>query len=420
MLDLKFIRENLQLVRQNTENKNANADLDSFLRLDEERRVLIKSTDELKFQRNTASTQIAQKKKQKENADTLISEMKAVSSRIKEIDENIRTIEDALKEITLTLPNVLHESVPIGKSEKDNVELRRWGICKPRDNRIDHQELGRSLGLYDFERGAKISGSGFPVYTDKGARLERALINFFLDHHREQNGYTEIQPPLLVNSTSLMGTGQLPKFEEDVYKCQDDDLYLIPTAEVPLTNFHSNEILDSEQLPIKYCGYTACFRREAGSYGKDTRGFLRLHQFNKVELVKFARPDESYNELELLVADIEGVLQKLEIPYRVITLCSGDTGFSSAKTYDIEVWSAVEQRWLEVSSCSNFESFQARRAKIRYRKESGSKPDYVHTLNGSGLATPRLLVSLLDHNQTTDGRLAIPSALQSYCGFDLI
>jgi seryl-tRNA synthetase len=315
----------------------------------------------------------------------------------------------------LSLPNLPHESVPIGTDEKDNPLVREWGEERQTDFKLkNHLELGEALGLFDFERGAKISGSGFPLYTGKGAKLERALINFMLDIHTEQHGYTEIFPPFVVRPESAITTGQLPKFAEDMYPSEKDDLWLIPTAEVPVTNIHRDEIMTADQLPINYTAYSACFRREAGSYGKDTRGFLRLHQFNKVELVKFVTPENSYSELETLVTHAETVLQSLGLRYRVIELCSGDLSFSAAKCYDIELWAPGEQKWLEVSSCSNFEDFQARRGNIRYRKTSDKKVDFVHTLNGSGVATPRLLVALLETYQNEDGSISIPQSLQSY------
>jgi seryl-tRNA synthetase len=424
MLDPKFIRENPEIVRKNALAKHTQPDIDGYLSLDERRRRIIQEAQELKEKRNTVSEEIARLKKAKENADNLIAEMKTVSDTIKQLDEDLRGVEDGLENISLYIPNVLHSSVPEGKDASANVEVRRADGINPIGTeagfRKDHATIAKQLGIVDFERGAKISGSGFPLYTGKGARLERALLNFMLDHHTAQNGYTEVFVPFLVNATSMRGTGQLPKFAEDMYHAKDDDLFLIPTAEVPITNIYRDDMLQASELTKKHCGYSACFRREAGSYGKDTRGFLRLHQFNKVELVKFAKPDESYNELESLVGDAEGVLKALGIPFRTILLCNGDTGFSSAKTYDLEVWSPCEQKWLEVSSCSNFEDFQARRANIRFRPEPSAKPEFVHTLNGSGLATPRLMVALLEHYQTEDGRIRIPEPLQQYCGFDII
>jgi seryl-tRNA synthetase len=345
--------------------------------------------------------------------------MRLVSDTIKQYDDELRDLEAAMETLLLRIPNMVDSSVPVGKSAADNIEIRRTGECIEQGFRKNHVEIAKQLGLLDFERGAKVSGSGFGFYTGKGATLERALINFMLDFHLEKHGYVEIMPPMLVNAASMRGTGQLPKMAEDMYRCADDDLYAIPTAEVPITNFHRDETLNAEELTKKYCGFSACFRREAGSYGKDSRGFLRVHQFNKVELVKFAKPESSYHELESLVVDVEDILNALKIPYRVILLCTGDTSFSSAKTYDLEVWSPCEQKWLEVSSCSNFEAFQARRANIRFR-EQGGKPEFVHTLNGSGLATSRLMVAILEHYQTEDGHISVPDVLRPYCRFDVI
>lgn len=420
MLDTKYIRQNPDAVRNNIARKNEKANVDVFLGLDEKRREIIQEVEALKSTRNTVSQEVARRKKAGEPADELIAEMKGVADRIKDLDEALRNVETAQEELALTFPNMLHASVPDGRSADDNIELRRTGECLPRDWRRDHLELIRQHGIVDFERGAKLSGSGFPVYVGKGAALERALISYMLTVHTEENGYTEVIPPLMVNEASMRGTGQIPKMAEDMYRCADDDLYAIPTAEVPITNLYRDEILTDGELTKKHCGYTPCFRREAGSYGKDTRGFLRLHQFNKVELVKFARPEESYDELETLTADVERLLQALGLTYRVIVLCAGDTGFGSAKTYDLEVWSPCEQKWLEVSSCSNFEDFQARRANIRFRREANAKPEFVHTLNGSGLATPRIMVALLETYQQPDGTIAIPQVLQPFTRFSSI
>ena len=325
---------------------------------------------------------------------------------------------------THLIPNLPHSSVPVGKSAEENVEVRRWlpeGFKFENDFKpMDHVELGKKLNILDFERGAKISGSGFPVYKGKGATLERSLINFMLDYHLQNHNYSEIFPPFLVNKESLRGTGQLPKMEEDMYTIEKDGLYAIPTAEVPITNIHRDEILSEKELPIKYVGYSACFRREAGSYGKDSKGFLRVHQFNKVEMVKFVKPETSYDELEFLVKDAEDILQALNIPYRILLLCSGDLSFSAAKCYDIETWSPAENKWLEASSCSNFEDFQGRRANIRFRNEQTKKPEFVHTLNGSGLATSRLMVSLLETYQTPEGKIVVPKVLHKYTGFNVI
>jgi seryl-tRNA synthetase len=415
MIDLKFLRENPEIVQKNTERKREKAAVSDILALDEERRSIIATVEKLKSERNSASKQIGVMKKNKEDASEVIQGMQKVSAEIKQLDEKLRAVEEDMKGKTAYIPNILHESVPDGKGAEDNVEIRSWGEQNAQEFRVDHMEICKKLNLIDFERGAKISGSGFSFYTGAGATLERALINFMVDMHIQKNGYTEVLPPFAVNEASMKGTGQLPKMAEDMYRCADDDLYLIPTAEVPITNVYRDEILQPEQVPTKFCGFSPCFRREAGSYGKDTRGLLRLHQFHKVELVKFVHPDNSYDELESLVGDVEAVLKALEIPYRVIVLCSGDTSFASAKTYDIEVWSPCEQKWLEASSCSNFEDFQARRANIRFRNEQG-KPQFMHTLNGSGLATSRLMVAILEQYQTDHGTLRVPAVLQKYIG----
>ncbi len=420
MLDIKLIRENLEAVRKNIENKNESAKLDFILELDETRRQIIKEVEQLKNLRNTVTGEIAQLKKNKLDASEKIDSMKQVSDNIKKFDDELREIEENLNNQVLRIPNMLHSSVPIGKTAEENVEIRRWGVKRESGNIKNHVEISSQLGIIDFERGAKVTGSGFAFYYGKGAALERGLINFMLDHHISKNGYTELIPPLLVNSQSTLGTGQLPKFPDDMYYVEKDNLYLIPTAEVPITNFYAGELLKVEDLPIKLCGYTPCFRREAGSYGKETRGFLRVHQFNKVELVKFTKPEDSYNELELLLKDAESILQALNIHYRVISLCSGDTSFTSAKTYDIEVWSPAENKWLEASSCSNFEDFQARRANIRFKRTPNDKPEFVHTLNGSGLATSRLMVALIENYVQEDGSIIVPEVLREYCRFDSI
>ncbi len=423
MLSIQFVRENFDAVVRNTANKNTTLDISAFPTLDAERRELITKGQDLKALRNTVSEEIARLKKAKENADDKIAEMRSVGDTIKSIDDRLRAIEEELDNLLLLIPNMTHESVVVGKSAEENIEIRRKdGVIGNQPDkawRKDHIELCKLHGLVDFERGAKIAGSGFPLYTGKGARLERALLNFFLDQNTGR-GYDETMPPFVVNTTSMRGTGQLPKFAEDLYRCADDDLYLIPTSEVPLTNIHRDDILSAEELPKKITGYSACFRREAGSYGKDTRGFLRLHQFNKVELLKFVHPEDSYNELELMLNDVENLLTLLGLNYRIISLVTGDTGFSSAKTYDFEVWSPCEQKWLECSSCSNFEDFQARRANIRFKRDANAKPEFVHTLNGSGLATSRIMVALLESYQQEDGSIVIPDVLRSYTGFDQI
>ncbi|HEX2867703.1 MAG TPA: serine--tRNA ligase [Ignavibacteriales bacterium] len=424
MLDLKFIRENPDLVKKGIENKNETARVDELLALDTQRRELVLKADELKAKRNQASSQIPQMKKAGQDTSSVMAEMKRVSDEITELDDQLRQVEKDLNDILMYIPNMPNASVPVGKSSADNVEVRRWlpeGFSFETEEKLmDHIELGKKLKILDFERGAKISGSGFPVYMGKGATLERALINFMLDKHIHEHGYKEVFPPFLVNEDSMKGTGQLPKMEEDMYSIDKDGLYPIPTAEVPVTNLLRGEIIEEKELPIKYCAYSACFRREAGSYGKESKGFLRVHQFNKVEMVKFTRPENSYDELENLVRDAEDILQALNIPYRILMLCTGDLSFSAAKCYDIETWSPAENRWLEASSCSNFENFQARRANIRFRNETTKKPEFVHTLNGSGLATSRLMVSLLENYQTPEGKVIVPKPLQKYTGFEVI
>lgn len=420
MLDIKFIRENVELVKRNCANKNDNSNIDHLVELDVRRRVIIQEVEDLKATRNTVSNEIAVLKKQGLDAAARIDEMKGVSDTIKSLDDELRNVEEEIEALILRIPNIAHESVPVGKDLNDNVEVRRNGTPAERTYQKDHITISKELGILDFERGAKVTGSGFGFYIGKGARLERALINYFLDTNTTVHGYEEIMPPFVVNAASLRGTGQLPKSEEDMYHIGKDELYLIPTAEVPITNFYRDDMLDASDLPIKFAGYSACFRREAGSYGKDTRGFLRVHQFNKVELVKFTSPETSYDELESLVGNVEYILRSLGLTYRVLLLCTGDMTFGGAKTYDLEVWSPAEQKWLEVSSCTNFESYQARRANIRSRDGKGSKPEFVHTLNGSGLATSRIMVALLEHYQTEDGHVRIPEVLQPYCGFDII
>ncbi|MDP4190776.1 MAG: serine--tRNA ligase [Bacteroidota bacterium] len=424
MLDLKFIRENPELVKQGIQNKNEKSRVDEILALDEKRRQLILNTDELKMKRNQASSQIPMMKKSGQDTSALMAEMKQVSDMITDYDSQLKNVEDELDKILMYIPNLPSSTVPVGKSAADNVEVKRWlpdGFSLESDKKATaHVELGNQRKILDFERGAKVSGSGFAVYMGKGATLERALINFMLDKHINEHGYKEIFPPFLVNRDSMKGTGQLPKMEEDMYAIEKDELYPVPTAEVPITNLHRSEILEEKDLPIYYVGYSACFRREAGSYGKESKGFLRVHQFNKVEMVKFVKPETSYDELEKLVKDAEDILQALKIPYRVLMLCTGDLSFSAAKCYDIETWSPAENKWLEASSCSNFENFQARRANIRFRNEQTKKPEFVHTLNGSGLATSRLMVSLLENNQTADGKILVPEVLQKYTGFSVI
>ena len=424
MLDIKFIRENPEIVKQGIINKNEKDTVDEILETDKERRKLLVTVEELKAKRNKVSQEVGRLKKAGENADDIVAEMKQVSEEIKQLDEQVRSVDEKLKELLLWVPNLPHSSVPVGKDEASNVVVKQWlpeGFSFENEEPVlDHIELGKKLNILDFERGAKISGSGYPVYIGKGARLERALINFMLDYHLDKHGYTEIMPPLLVNKDSMRGTGQLPKMQDDMYYVEKDDLYAIPTAEVPITNLHRSEVLNESELPINYTGYTPCFRREAGSYGKESKGFLRVHQFNKVEMVKFVKPETSYDELNNLVSDVEDILHELKIPYRILELCTGDLSFAAAKCFDIETWSPAEKKWLEASSCSNFENFQARRANIRYRKEEDKKLDFVHTLNGSGLATSRLMVSILENYQTPEGKVIVPKVLQPYTGFNII
>ena len=415
MLPIEIIRNNPGAVEKQLASKGETVDMSEVLKIDTLYRKQLGEANDLRALRNTVSDEIAQAKRKGIDSNDAIQSMRKVSQQIKELEEKTQASKLELDRHLLSLPNLPHESVPIGTDEKDNPLVREWGEERQTDFKLkNHLELGEALGLFDFERGAKISGSGFPLYTGKGAKLERALINFMLDIHTEQHGYTEIFPPFVVRPESAITTGQLPKFAEDMYPSEKDDLWLIPTAEVPVTNIHRDEIMTADKLPINYTAYSACFRREAGSYGKDTRGFLRLHQFNKVELVKFVTPENSYSELETLVTHAETVLQSLGLRYRVIELCSGDLSFSAAKCYDIELWAPGEQKWLEVSSCSNFEDFQARRGNIRYRKTSDKKVDFVHTLNGSGVATPRLLVALLETYQNEDGSISIPKSLQPF------
>lgn len=425
MFDIKLIRENPDSVREQLANKNEKPEkVDEILSLDVVRRKLISQSEELKAKKNTVSTEVGKLKKEGKDATAIIAEMKTVSDAITEMDVQLREIESKLEDILLSIPNLPHSSVPVGKTAEDNVETRRWipeGLpLEPDFKVLDHIELGKKWDILDFERGTKISGSGFPLYKGKGATLERALWNYMLDFHIQHHGYTEVIPPYLVNKESMRGTGQLPKMAEDMYHIEKDGLYPVPTAEVPITNIHRDEILLEKDLPVKYVGFSPCFRREAGSYGKDSKGFLRVHQFNKVEMVKFALPETSYDELEGLVQDAEDILKALNVPYRVLMLCSGDLSFSAAKCYDIETWSPAEKKWLEASSCSNFEAFQARRASIRFRRESTKKPELLHTLNGSGLATSRLMVSMLENNQTPEGKIIVPEVLRKYTGFSII
>ena len=415
MLDIRFIRENADAVKAAMVNRNADVDVDAVLELDARRRVIVTEAEELKAERNRISKSIGKIIQEGGDAEAIKAQVREMGERISALDEELREVDTKLREGLLYIPNMPSETTPVGKDENDNPVVRSWGEKKTFDfEPKPHWDLGAELGMFDFERGAKISGSGFPLFKGKGAKLERALIQFMLDLHTEEHGYTEIAPPFMCNATAMTGTGQLPKFAEDMYNVQLDELYPIPTAEVPVTNMYGNEILDQE-LPILHTAYTPCFRREAGSAGKDTRGLLRVHQFDKVELVKFTTPETSEEEHEKLTANAEAVLQKLGLHYRVIELCTGDIGFSAAKCYDIELWAPAQDKWLEVSSCSNFKDYQARRANIRYRGEDG-KPAFVHTLNGSGVALPRLVIAIMENNQNADGSIDLPEALQPYMG----
>lgn len=421
MLDLKFIRENPALVKKGIKNKGEKADIDRLLTLDKDRRKILQKAEKLKHERNVLTERVGQLKKEGKDATAIIEKNREIGRQIKELDEQLKTVQQEIARELDWIPNLPHPSVPIGKDASQNVVIKAWGKMPEFDFKIsDHLEIGERLDIIDFPRGSKISGRGFPVYKGKGAQLERALINFMLDLHTSEHGYREIFPPFLVNRESMRGTGQLPKLEEDMYLCEKDDLFLIPTAEVPVTNLHRDEVLYGDQLPIKYCAYSACFRREAGSWGKETRGFLRVHQFNKVELVKITAPEDSYNELDALVKDACRVLELLGIPYRIVELCSGDLSFAAAKCYDIEVWSPAEKKWLEASSCSNFEDFQARRMNLRFRRTTNARPEYPHTLNGSGVATSRLMVALLENYQTDEGSVMVPEVLKKYTGFSSI
>jgi len=421
MLDIKRIRSNPEELRTAMANRGQAVNLEEFLDLDEKRRKILTEVEQLKNRRNTVSQEIARLKKAKQDAEPLMNEMKSVSQHIKELDDQVRKIDERLEEILLTIPNIPHVSVPVGKSDEDNQEVRRWG--EPREFSFSpkaHWDLGEELGILDFATAGKVTGARFTFYRGLGARLERALISFMLDVHTQENGYVEVLPPYMVHRKSMIGTGQLPKFEEDAFKVANTEYFLIPTAEVPVTNMYREEILDGDQLPIYHCAYSACFRAEAGSAGRDTRGLIRQHQFNKVELVKFTRPEDSYEELEKLTRDAESILQKLELPYRVSLLCTGDLGFSSAKTYDLEVWMPSYGRYVEISSCSNFEDFQARRANIKYRPGPKEKAQYLHTLNGSGIAVGRTVAAILENYQQEDGSVLIPKALVPYMGVERI
>ncbi|MBW1797593.1 MAG: serine--tRNA ligase [Deltaproteobacteria bacterium] len=417
MLDLKFVRSNLGSIKEMLKTRGYDLDISRFETLDQERRTRLIVLEELRHRRNKVSDEIAAMKKRGEDASSVIAEMKEVSSDIKEKEKELPRFVDELNELLMFIPNLPHESVPVGKDETENPVIRTWGEIPEMDfEALPHWEIGEKLGILDFARAAKIAGARFALYRGLGARLERALINFMLDIHTKEHGYTEILPPFMVNSASMTCTGQLPKFEEDLFKIEGWDLYLIPTAEVPVTNIHREEVLSEEQLPLYYVSYTPCFRSEAGSYGKDTRGLIRQHQFNKVELVKFTRPEESYDELEKLTRNAEEILMRLELPYRVITLCTGDLGFSAAKTYDLEAWLPGQKLYREISSCSNFGDFQARLAGIRFKRKGEKGTELVNTLNGSGLAVGRTLVAILENYQQADGSVVIPEALKPYMG----
>ncbi|HOG13365.1 MAG TPA: serine--tRNA ligase [Smithellaceae bacterium] len=415
MLDIKYLRQNLEAVRRKMNERGQNIDFDRFIGLDAKRRDILQAVETLRNERNSVSRQVGELKKKKEDASALIAKMGDVSAKIKEYDETLRVTEEELNAFVMIVPNVQHESVPQGGSSEDNAVVRTWGekpsFCfAPKQ----HFELGESLNILDFGRGAKITGARFTLYRGAGAQLERAITNFMLDLHTANHGYTEVFTPFMVNAESMTGTGQLPKFKEDLFKIEGMDYYLIPTAEVPVTNIYRDEILEEDKLPVYLVAYSACFRAEAGSYGKDTRGLIRQHQFNKVEMVKFSKPEASYDELEKLTANAEEVLKRLGIPYRTVCLCTADLGFSSSKTYDVEAWMPGQDTYREISSCSNFEDFQARRAAIRFRRKDSGKVEFVHTLNGSGLAVGRTVVAVLENYQQADGSVIIPEALRPY------
>lgn len=418
MLDVKLLRNNFDEVKQKLQNRGEDlGEFEKFGELDKRRRTLIVETEALKSQRNEVSQEIAKLKREKQDADAKIEEMRVVGDRIKTLDIELREIDENLDMILMSIPNIPHESTPVGESEDDNVEIRKWGEVRAFDFEPKaHWDLGTDLDILDFENAAKVTGSRFVFYKKLGARLERALINFMMDLHSNEHGYEEMLPPYMVNRASMTGTGQLPKFEEDAFLIEAEDYFLIPTAEVPVTNYHREDILKAEDLPRKYTAFSACFRSEAGSAGRDTRGLIRQHQFNKVELVQFVKPEDSYVALEKLTGNAEEVLRRLELPYRVLSMCTADLGFTAAKKYDLEVWIPSYNSYREISSCSNFESFQARRANIRFRREPGSKPEYVHTLNGSGLALGRTVAAILENYQDADGSVRIPKVLQGYMG----
>ena len=423
MLDLKFIRENPDIVEASLKHRRADISLSQLLDADRQWRYTQTEADKLRNYQNNVSKEIAELKRSNQNASDKIAEMKNISQKIKEFNNQAQSLKAEIDKTLMEIPNIPHETTPIGSSESDNPEIKRWGKQPNFDfEPKPHWEIAEALDIVDFRRGSKIAGNNFLLYKGIGAKLERALINFMLDLHTNKHGYTEISPPFVANRPTMTGTGQLPKFESDMYRCDHDqenpenDLFLIPTAEVPITNIFANELLSGANLPINYTAYTPCFRREAGSYGRETRGMIRLHQFDKVEMVKFTPPETSYDEHESLLTNVEAVVQALSLPYRVITLCTADLGFSASKCYDVEVWTAGEERFLEISSCSNFEDFQARRANIRFRRESGAKPEFVHTLNASGLALPRVVIAILENYQYADGSVGIPQVLKPYMG----
>jgi len=420
MLDARFVRENIELIKKSLGDRHYTTAFDEFVRIEEKRLVLQRESEELRNKRNVVSEEIGKLRAQKKDASPLIEAMKSVADQIKALDDQIKSLEEKTGDFLLNIPNIPNASVPFGKDETENVEVRKWGEPKQFDfEPLNHWDIAEMLDIIDFDRGAKIAGARFSLMKGMGAKLERALMNFMLDLNTSR-GYKEVFPPILVNRESMIGTGQLPKFEMELFKITDPEFYLIPTAEVPVTNIHRNEILNEKDLPVYYTAYTPCFRREAGSYGKDVRGLIRQHQFNKVEMVKFVLPETSFDELESLTANAEDILQQLELPYRVVALCTGDMGFASAKTYDIEVWLPGQQRYREISSCSNFTDFQARRANIRFRREGKKGTEFVHTLNGSGLAIGRTLVAVLENYQQKNGSVIIPTVLRHYMNIEVI
>ena len=421
MLDIKILRQEPERIKEALKKRNNDLDIEPAIELDKKRREILQDVEAKKAKQNEISKKIPQMKKNGEDTAPIFADMKKLSEEIKADDEKVRAIDEELRNYMLRIPNIPSDKAPVGTDDSDNVEIRRWGEPRKFDFEAKaHWDIGTNLDILDFERGTKISGTRFTVYKGLGARLERAVIQFFLNTHTGENGYTEIMPPYMVNRASMTGTGQLPKFEEDAFKVENNGFFLIPTAEVPVTNLHRDEILSGSDLTIKYCAYSACFRAEAGSAGRDTRGLIRQHQFNKVELVKFAKPENSYDELESLTNDAEGLLQKLGIPYRVVCLSTGDLGFSSACTYDIEVWMPSYGRFVEISSCSNFEDYQARRANIKYKNDPKDKAQFVHTLNGSGLAVGRTVAAILENFQNEDGTVTIPEVLVPYMNTDTI